>query len=263
MTFSEVSAAFEAVCNNLINSEPTLENVNIALDLLEVLRDTPEHFANCLSAVAVGDKQQIIEKIFLANHFHITDLILSDPRLTLEDASLIIEGLARQLPLYNGNTTELGFRAWLNATTKPSIEFYGLKRQYANAVRKGIWSILGKCADLGIDFSTFRDIEAQTWVKAFLKLDQLLLPGTANMKNRLYSLGQFQARAWRTQRLRNRAKFTSLDEYRKIENGLSQPRRVVKSSDDLKFKPEPEDTGDDGTDYVSTSQSDADKLSLE
>jgi hypothetical protein len=199
------------------NFRPT-ENINITLDAFEVR--TPIQFQNVVSAIRSGNRQQVTEALFLGNYENLTNLILRDPRMTREDACLILEGISQQLPRYNSSEYELGFSAWCETIIKRQADFYALRRQYRNSVRKGLWSVLRNCADLGFDYSAFAELENKTWMKIYLQLEGLLIPGTASLKNRLYGLARWEARAWRTERLRNRAKYISIDEFVRREEGV-------------------------------------------
>lgn len=234
MTHEAIDNGITAILNQFTTSTlPSLETVNNVLDLSEILEDAPEHFPNCLRAVESNDSEQIKEAIFFANHRYLSDRILENPALTSVDAGCIIEDLARQLHQYDGNVTELGFRHWLTETAKPLVQFYAMKRQYARSVLAGVWSVLSSSADLGIEHNTLRDLEARVWLKVYLRLPDWLEPGRAALSTRLYAAGRYEARAWRTSRLRDRERFTTLDELVKIEDRLAQPRRTKAKAHEL------------------------------
>lgn len=207
------------------NSDLTpLENINNLLNAFEV--ETFQQFQNTISAIRSGDRQKITEALFLGSYAYLTDLILADPRMTREDANHILASISQQLHQYDPSTHETGFNSWCEAIITRQIEFYAMRRQYRNSVRKGLWAILSGCADLGFELATFAELENKTWTKVFLRLDELLKPGSAALSTRLYSLARFTAREWRTSRLRDRERFCTLDELVKIEDRLAKPRRT-------------------------------------
>ena len=107
-----------------------------------------------------------------------------------------------------------------NPTPNPTrlVQFYAVMEQHRAIVRKGIWSVLRQCADLGLDHQTVRSIEVQVWMKVFLELPQWLAPGYSNdptkppasLGTRLYAAARLQALGWRTEQLRYRQRFMQL-----------------------------------------------------
>jgi hypothetical protein len=105
-----------------------------------------------------------------------------------------------------------------NSTSARLEQFYAVMEQHRAIVRKGIWSIVRHCADLGLDHQTVRSIEAQVWMKVFLELPKWLAPGYSNdparppasLGTRLYAAARMQALGWRTDQLRYRQKFMQL-----------------------------------------------------
>lgn len=234
MTHEAIDSGITAILNQFTTSNlPSLETVNNALDLFEILKDAPEHFPSCLRAVESGDKQKITEAVFFASCPYLSDRIQESYALTQGDINNIITDVAHQLPNYDGGRTELGFRAWLDETAKPLASFYAMRRKYGRSVLAGIWSVLRGCGDLGIQHNTISDLESRLWMKVYLKLSDWLTPGTASLSTRLYAAGHFEARAWRTSRLRERERFMTLDELVKIEECLAQPRRTKAKAHEL------------------------------
>jgi len=224
-----------------------IENINNILNSFEV--ETFPQFQNVISAVRSGDRQKITENLFFGSYRTLNDFILSDPRMTQEDASLILSSISQQLNQYDPSTHELGFNSWCESIIQRQVEFYTLRRQYRNSVRKGLWAILRGCSDLGFDYSVFAELENKAWTKVFLRLDELLEPGSAKLSTRLYSLARFTAREWRTERIRNRAKFITLDEFRRIEEGITRPKKASKTQAEFDlFDPEVAETSLDELD---------------
>jgi len=79
------------------------------------------------------------------------------------------------------------------------------------AVRLGILRILAGCRDF-IDDYTLEDIEADTWVAVWDKLEGLSQPSKngAKLTTRLSALAKFQAMAWRQQKVRAQKKYRAM-----------------------------------------------------
>jgi hypothetical protein len=231
------------ITSAFFNSTPSIQNVGYLLDLLETDWKSPAQLDCALSALCAEDSAGTAEHLFTANMRHISDTILGDTRLTREDVSHILDDVARRLPDYQGEVTVQGFPAWCESVAFPLREWFAMKREHASAVRGGILHITNGCSDLGVDYGTVRELENQAWLKIFLQIDGFLAEGTAKLKNRLFAMGRWQAMAWRSERLRHRERFMTLEDYQQIENGLSKARRVVKSSDEQRIDPDPGDAG--------------------
>lgn len=229
MTAEVIDNSITEILNLFTNSSlPSLENINWTLDTFEILRDNPSNFNSCIRAIESEDRKRITEAIFIANYSYLADVILGDSRVTQEDASHILASISQQLSNYDPSTHELGFRDWCESIIQKQVEFYALRRQYRNSVRKGLWAILRDCADLGFYNAIFAELENKAWTKVFLRLDELLKPGSAKLSTRLYSLARFTAREWRTERIRNRARFVTLDEFQRIEEGTARTKPISK-----------------------------------
>lgn len=72
----------------------------------------------------------------------------------------------------------------------------------------GIWKVLNTATDL-VDDRTAQDIADNVWMWAVENLNELLTPGTATISTRLYEKAYWQARAWKTSKLRAQQKFVS------------------------------------------------------
>jgi hypothetical protein len=241
--FPEPSDNLALICDTFRNHIPTIELGGYMLNFLETEWKSSEQLTRALRTITTGDRQATAEHLLAANFNEIRDLIASDTRLTRQDVGFILTDITGKLPEYTGDATSWGFVAWCEAVAFPLREFYSMKRVHASAVRGGILHITNGCSDLGVDYGTARELENIAWQKVYAKIDGFLEEGTAKLKNRLFSMGKWQAMAWRSERLRHRERFVTLEDYQQIENGLSKARRVVKSSDEQRIDPDPGDAG--------------------
>jgi hypothetical protein len=171
-----------------------------------------------------------VEQLFFSLWGRLIEPTLSrDSRLTAADAYQIVEGLARHLQSYSGPVEDEAFQAWAEEAITLPIAFAVLRQEHKGAVLKGLWSILSKCTDLGFEPDIdIPSLENETWFKVWQNLEDWLKPGKARVSTRLYAWARFQAMAWRTERLRERKKFTSIDSFIQHEaTGTLKPKPIV------------------------------------
>jgi len=188
----------------------------------------------------------------MKNRWFIEAAAATDHSLLIPDIDNIITSVAHHLDEYDGDDDDESFQSWVSGVVGPAVRrlgsFYTLRAQYTNSVRKGIWSLLEGCADLGIDDMTVASLESITWMKVFQNLDGWLTPGTAKLNTRFFAAGRMQALGWRQDRLRNRAKFITLDDAIKAEEtgaGLSQSGDVNGCTADPDADPDADHAGDE------------------
>jgi hypothetical protein len=177
-----------------------------------------------------AERTAAVEQLFFSLWGRLIEPTLSrDSRLTAADAYQIVEGLARHLQSYRGPLEDEAFQEWAEEAITLPIAFAVLRREHKGAVLKGLWSILGKCTDLGFEPDIdIPSLENQTWFKVWEDLEDWLIPGTAKVSTRLHALAKFQAMAWRTERLRERGKFTSIESFLQHEaTGNPKPKPIV------------------------------------
>jgi hypothetical protein len=152
-----------------------------------------------------------------------------DSRLTAADGYEIVSGLARHLASYDGPLEDEPFQSWAAEAVTLPIAFAVFRREHSKAVLKGLWSVLRNCGDLGFDAaSDIPILENQTWFKVWENLEDWLIPGPAKVSTRLYAMARFQARAWRTERLRERDRWVLFDNFLRKENsGYPKPKPIV------------------------------------
>lgn len=162
-------------------------------------------------------RQQEIEKLFHRNFYELRDLAFEDPRLLVGDVDNVVEDVARHLDDYNGLLTDAAFLPWASGIVKSEAtrisKFYELRSQYERYVLGAVWGVMRKAGDLSDDdpVRTARTLADETWQWAFENLDSLLTPGKARISTRLHAKAFWIARAWKTARLRERAKTADLD----------------------------------------------------
>jgi hypothetical protein len=164
---------------------------------------------NCAADLAAApERTREVEQLFFQNYGFITELSLSDPRLTFDDVSMIVEGIAKQLRNYDGELSDRAFQNWLTDVILPVRDFYAIRRTCAPYVKAAIRRVLSSALDFGVTTSTYREAELNTWTWCFEHLEQLRDPGAkASPQTRLYSAATFQALTIRKSLKRTRDRF--------------------------------------------------------
>lgn len=89
----------------------------------------------------------------------------------------------------------------------------GLWEEHHKAVYEALWRKVKDNSDLTDNpFVTVDELSCRFWDWVIRNVAVLRKPGTASMSTRLYASAGFVARRWKTDALRSRKKFTSLDE---------------------------------------------------
>jgi hypothetical protein len=177
-----------------------------------------------------AERIKAVEQLFFNLWGRLIEPTLSrDSRLTAADGYEIVGGLARHLASYDGPLEDEPFQSWAAETVTLPIAFAVFRREHSKAVLKGVWSVLRNCADLGFEPSTdIPSLENQTWFKVWENLEDWLIPGKAKVSTRLYAMARDQARGWRTNRLRERKKWVSMESFlQKEEAGSPKPKPII------------------------------------
>ena len=164
-----------------------------------------------------AERQIELEQVFQRNYAALIDSALADRSLFVADAERIVDGLAEHLPQYTGPIKDEAFREWAADAIRPAVSriaaFTRLKTETERFVLRAIWKVVNTATDLMDDF-TVADISDRVWLWAFEHFDELVTPGEAKPSTRLYLIAYWQARAWKTARLRERNKFMQLEHTR-------------------------------------------------
>jgi hypothetical protein len=189
-----------------------------------------------LQTVTSTARRAALESLYKATYSALRDgVYLAQPSsLTLENVETLLGAVARLLERYDGADNVDAFAQWaIETIVQPGaallVALNTLKGEHTEAVRRGIRSVLATCGDLGVvppgstpgkGVGTIGELEAQTWTKIFLSLDKWLTPSfaktpgrsPASLSTRLHAYARDQALGWRTDRLRHREKFGTLND---------------------------------------------------
>ena len=151
------------------------------------------------------------ELLAIRNYEAITDHIIANRVLNYTDAILLFEDLSKFLPTYTGELNDTDFLAWAFEVLSPGIFLHRLKKEHRLIVLKAFHTIVDGCPDFKDD-RTFKDLEDDMWIWCFENLDSLREPGKAKLSTRLYDRARWIARAWKTNKVRARQRFVTLEE---------------------------------------------------
>lgn len=149
-----------------------------------------------------------VEQLYVANYGFIRELIFSDPAMTLETEQQITEGIAANLPSYDGKLTDSEFRVWLTEVIAPVVGFYGVKRACEPFARAAIWRTLGHGTEPSKydDYSELlKELLQELWLWVFLHQEELRKPGTARITTRVYERAAIMTKAWLKQQRTRRS----------------------------------------------------------
>jgi hypothetical protein len=160
-----------------------------------------------------------VEQLYQQHYPTLLSAALDHPgRLMAQDAERIVGALAGCLNAFSGEPTDESFTEWameaIQSAADRMVTFYQWMRDYRKFVFAAIWAILKKNRDLVSSkeiASAAREIAQNAWAWIFEHLDELVVPGRATIKTRLYSIGKFAALTWRKERLRHRTRFMDAD----------------------------------------------------
>jgi hypothetical protein len=157
------------------------------------------------------ERRKALEKLYVANYAAIREIASAEPSLLIQDIERLAESVAEHLDEYSGPDDPDLFLDWAASIVQPAAAsvaaFYAMHTAHSRIVYKGIWSVLQGCSDLGADESVAEELAQSVWIRIHSELPEWTRPGTAKLSTRLYSRARFAARRWKTDRLRNRAKF--------------------------------------------------------
>lgn len=137
------------------------------------------------------------------------------------DHAAIMRRIRERVDEYNGPTAPEPFLEWavpevagvirsLNIVRKVETEnriaFADLYRRTYRAAFAGAWEILRHCRHLGATPDTARQVVSDTFAKIFLSAEDWRDDGEASLPTRVRAYAEWQARGWRTERLRERRK---------------------------------------------------------
>jgi hypothetical protein len=166
-----------------------------------------------------SERLQQVAKLFAASYAQLLAFASEGAHISARDGGCIIDGLERRLNQYSGPSDPDSFREWAQSIIEPIRSLHALMNQYTGSVKKGIWSVLKTATDLGIDDQLVETLVVDSWTHVSLNLDQFLIPGTAGYSTRLFHVGANRAKAWKTQKLRDRKRFTDFSVADKFEAG--------------------------------------------
>lgn len=146
----------------------------------------------------------------------------------------IKERLGRKIEEYTGAMNFNGVLHWVVDETagmalavqamrldsvRSLTEFGQLYAKGRDALLGGIRSGLASCADLHPDIGNetrigddVSELEQRAWLRIWANLSEWTAPGIAAITTRLFAFGQWQARGWKTERLREREKVRRIEE---------------------------------------------------
>ena len=170
------------------------------------------------------EHQRAVTSLFTANWARINDAALeSNSHLTAADAYECVSRLADKLADYPGKLMDDAFCTWAANVLEASVFICALKSETERYVYRAIHRILATCEDLGVNRQTRRElgtadeIASDTWMWALGHIDELRKPGTGRLTTRMYARARWQARQWRTNQLREKSCYASIDDLAAIE----------------------------------------------
>lgn len=154
------------------------------------------------------------------------------PAIHPDDVDGILAKLHATLPTYRDQPQP--FLSWATSFVRGQAallqRFYQMRSDYQDVVRKGIWSIGKNVSDLGFTDRDVAALESKVW--EWLRYDETsplytkgvakrgrehYANGSAGPSTRLYNYARFQALGWRTERLRQRARFMPFEDFLEAE----------------------------------------------
>ncbi len=159
-----------------------------------------------------------VVELFNQNYSHLLSAALSSGKLLAVDGENVVHALAKRLYQYDGPAEQEPFLAWateaVTIAADRMVTLYQWMRDYRKFVFAAIWAVVSKNRDL----SAYRllkhqvqEIAVDAWRNVFEAMDDLLIPGTAEMSSRLYGKAYWVAMSWRKSRLRQRERFADID----------------------------------------------------
>lgn len=174
------------------------------------------------------------------------------PTLTTEHIETILRAVVRLTDRYGGPPNDLeAFTQWALQIVEPGADLlFALSTftgEHIKIVRWSIRKVLAGCFDLGVDSSTFKEIEARVWARVFETLPEWLTPAysktpghsPASLKTRLYAYAYLVAMGWKTEQLRNRAKHASIKSLEDFRKPSERYRVILGPGDTGAYDPEP------------------------
>jgi hypothetical protein len=147
--------------------------------------------------------------------------------LPSDDLDRLMDKVKGSLDNYSGPLDDGVFLEWailriVHPTAERLLKFYEIYDEGCRSAYAGAWSVLKHCRDLGSDRDAARELVQDTFCKVYSDLDAWGKPGAASIPTRLRAYAKDQARGWRTNRLRQRERFTGLGE---VDPTLSDPAK--------------------------------------
>jgi hypothetical protein len=142
----------------------------------------------------------------------ISEALDSNKHLTAFDAHNAASSLAHKLKHYRLMLKDDDFCRWAANVLEATIFIHALIAETERFVYKAIHNVLANCDGLGVDYCTADEIASDVWMWALTHIDELRKPGTAKLTTRMSDRARWQARAWKTQQLRDKAKYASLED---------------------------------------------------
>ena len=198
------------------------------------------------------ERQRAVTLLYSTNWDRVRSAALdSNPNLTANDAYECVARLADRLQHYpvNLKLTDDAFCSWAANVLETSVFICALKSETESYVYAAVHRVLAACEELGVnqqtphELGTADEIASDVWTWALDHIDELMKAGTAKLTTRMYARARWQARAWKTRQLRDRARYAPIDAAERIEDdGRPKLRAIVLGPGDEFAYDEPEYT---------------------
>ena len=190
--------------------------VTLLAERLDSYSGPPDRFEFRAWAVSWAARAALLTAVAKPMLPELAEFVRTIPGLPLTEAGLVAGRLLNKLHEYPGHAEDLPeFRAWAKSwvlwETQCVLELARWIDEHRSAVNRGLWSVLSECSDLGANELTADELQCDVWRWVAGHVPELLQPG-APLPIRLCQRARFVARAWRTERLRERAISAELEQ---------------------------------------------------
>jgi hypothetical protein len=229
----ELIAAMDAITGFMLaqpaSRDVAMETIELVEQLFTNARKFPKALMTKLGKAVKAERQRIaalgtlLSEVASEVSFEVFEEHGNLTRVEIDSLLAVVRG---DLQHYDGEVTDPdAFTGWIIGEVDAEIryredvrarermrhaKFVAMHEIGQRAVYDGIWEILKGCFGLGATKQEAEELAQLTWCKIWGDFKAWEADGTASIATRLRAFGHAQALGWRTERLRNRARFRAL-----------------------------------------------------